>query len=192
MTEDEIKGLTTGDNVYVRAMVLYVDKRGRECRVCVYGADDDEWAGYAKAEDMYRALPEKAVTNTKWAPFRRLRKGDRVQLVAQMRRKIARLSHGVVYEVKEDESDFGTVEVWTFEHETYELYPYGIFELVAPVEDLEPYSVQETMSHDGWQIVRDGLPLVIYDAQRHPNAKASAEAERDRLNSEYRKEVANG
>ena len=70
--------------------------------------------------------------------------------------------------------------------------PFYHLELVTPVEELEPYSVQETMSHDGWQIVRDGLPLVIYDSQRHPNAKAAAEAERDRLNAEWRKEHANG
>ena len=62
------------------------------------------------------------------------------------------------------------------------------FELITPVEKLEPYSVKETMSHDGWQIVRDGLPPAIYDSQRHPNAKEAAEAECKRLNDEYGKE----
>ena len=69
--------------------------------------------------------------------------------------------------------------------------PWYHLQLITPVEELEPYSVVETMSHDGWQIVRDGLPLAIYDARRHPHAKAAAEAERDRLNAEYRKEQNN-
>lgn len=138
-----------------------------------------------KTAEFRRALPGKTeeVVST-----RLLRRGDRVKLAGGLSRKIARLEEGVIYEVKEDESVWGTVEVWTFEHETYELYPYGIFELVTPVEELEPYSVVDAHTH--WDVAdKDMKTVVTYSKLHHPNAKAAAEAERDRLNSEYRKEV---
>ena len=74
--------------------------------------------------------------------------------------------------------------------ERYNIDP-AYLELVTPVEELEPYKVQDAMNHDGWQIVRDGLPLALYDVQRHPDAKAAAEAECKRLNTEWLKEHEN-
>ena len=64
-------------------------------------------------------------------------------------------------------------------------------ELVTPVEELEPYYVEDV--GNAW-VVRKPEPSDMYSTQawfskeRHPHAKAAAEAERDRLNAEHRKE----
>ena len=143
MTEDEIKGLTMGDKVYVRARVFYIDSKGMECLVQIYGADDKYWDRYVKAEDVYRALPGKAEGAVKDVACRLFREGDRVRYRERDGRKIFRLQDGAIYEVKRDESAFGTVEVWLYKHERFEVYPYSIFELAIPVEELEPYYIEE-------------------------------------------------
>lgn len=131
-------------------------------------------------------------------PTRLFKKGDKVRVVEWNGRHFHDRDYGVdietgcvarIYESEKDDPKKCAVKV------SYRQYlftvPTCFLELVTPVEKLEPYSVKETMSHDGWQIVRDGLPLAIYDSQRHPNAKAAAEAECDRLNAEWRKEQNN-
>ena len=128
-------------------------------------------------------------TPPKHDPCRLFRKGDRVKPRSVFGRKL--YIKDVLYEVMWDESCNKISVKDLTSAETLVGMPSVFFELVTPVEELEPYSVQETMSHDGWQIVRDGLPLAIYDARRHPNAKAAAEAEAARLNAEWRKEQNN-
>jgi hypothetical protein len=61
-------------------------------------------------------------------------------------------------------------------------------ELVVPVEELEPYSVGESTDYF---CVEDkyGTEISCYWKDTHPNPKAGAEDERDRLNSEWRKEM---
>ena len=57
----------------------------------------------------------------------------------------------------------------------------------VPVEDLEPYSVVDAHTH--WDVAdKDMKTVATYSKGFHPNAKAAAEAERDRLNAEWRKE----
>lgn len=133
------------------------------------------------------------VSRSKHDPCRPFKEGDRVQ---------ARKIHGNLPQCRYNgnvgikEGDIGTIARYNERNCYWVDFHKGMswcidaayLELVTPVEELEPYSVQETMSHDGWQIVRDGLPLAIYDSRRHPNAKAAAEAECARLNEEWRKE----
>lgn len=190
MTEEELKGLTMGDKVYVRAVVSYVDKDGIECRVQIYGADGDDLGGYVKAADLYRAVPGKAEAKPKHDPCRLLKTGDKVQVKKRNGRcngKAGEYLLEAFCEVAEDEVPNERVRVFHNSSE-YRLDP-AYLELITPVEERMPYSVKETMSHDGWQVVRDGLPLAIYDSRRHPNAKAAAEDEAARLNAEYRKKV---
>jgi hypothetical protein len=65
------------------------------------------------------------------------------------------------------------------------------FQLVTPVEELEPYYVKDDGTH---YVVgkRPEEPEIVYLAEyskdRHPHAKEAAQAECDRLNAEYRKE----
>lgn len=65
--------------------------------------------------------------------------------------------------------------------------PFYYLELVTPVEKLEPYSVVDAHTH--WDVaVKDMKTIASYSKVHHPNAKEAAEAERDRLNTKYRKE----
>lgn len=68
-----------------------------------------------------------------------------------------------------------------------------------PVEELKPYSVLETDTINGFDIMRDGLCVMTFpygskEAGYYRNelaAKEAAEAEADRLNAEWRKEHKN-
>lgn len=66
---------------------------------------------------------------------------------------------------------------------------FSFLELVTPVEELEPYSV--TASTDDWCVQAKQSSAIIsrYSKRLHPHALEAAEAERDRLNAEYRKEL---
>ena len=59
---------------------------------------------------------------------------------------------------------------------------------LTPVEELLPYSVEE--STDYFSVEKDDAELCLYWKDKHPNPKAAAEAECKRLNEEYRKEEA--
>lgn len=61
-------------------------------------------------------------------------------------------------------------------------------ELVTPVEELEPYTIREYEDH--YAVEKDGaMYSTFFKGSYHANAKAAAEAECDRLNAEYRKEM---
>lgn len=203
MTEDELKGLTMGDKVYVRAVVSYVDKDGMECRVQIYGADGDDLGGYMKAGDVYRALPGKAEGAVKDVACRLFRKGDKVRVVERNGRSpilCGAVELGGTYTVHADE-DNGDVTLdigygalggesiaWTF------------LELVTPVEELGPFTVVHKPALQHFQINHGKLNYMTFPYGLHKSngwyhtittAKAAAEAERDRLNAEYRKEAGN-
>ena len=143
-------------------------------------------------------------TAPKYDPFRRFRKGDRVSPCAwQDRAPTARMGACCII------PKFGTYEVLTDElHEMVSLR-YGedtikmhicFLELVTPVEELEPYFIEE--SHDGATIVLtvrcipngEGIAFrycpgwggnVFHSEEQF---RQHAVAERDRLNAEHRKE----
>lgn len=131
-------------------------------------------------------------TAPKYDPTRLFRKGDKVKAV---------LRHGripndgvpkdVILEVIADERD-GIVKVLHKMGVILEIFNvYALYlELVTPVEELEPYSVSENIH--GWVVFKDTPGNVVANFNNtHPNAKAAAEAERDRLNAEWRKEQNN-
>lgn len=181
MNKEEAMKLAPGSIILVEAIAKCVKGDG-VVAVSLHG--DNRWHNYAF--DHVYAKPEMP----KYNPHRLFREGDRVRIVKHQGRKFNAAPPGFqlgkTYRVSEDENTEHCYVVLQ-SCDLHYAFPVAFLELVIPVEKLEPYSVQETMSHDGWQIMRDGLPLVIYDARRHPNAKAAAEAERDRLNAEWRK-----
>lgn len=69
------------------------------------------------------------------------------------------------------------------------------FKLIRPVEELEPYIVRHNKAHSAWSIYGPfNLSAVNYFyGERYPytkdTAKKAAQAECDRLNAEYRKEM---
>ena len=127
-------------------------------------------------------------TTPKYDPTRLLKKGDRVQVKRRNGRcngKAGEYLREAFCEVAEDEEPNELVRVYHNSSE-YKLDP-AYLELITPVEEQEPYSVSEAtvqylVKEDNKKVVAQFCKLY------HPHAKAAAEAERDRLNAEWRKE----
>lgn len=76
------------------------------------------------------------------------------------------------------------------EHYLHEI-PYFYLELVTPVEERSPYYVKETASvYEVFNRNENNSTVAIFFKSQYSieKAKERAEAERDRLNAEYRKE----
>lgn len=114
----------------------------------------------------------------KYDPCRLFRKGDRVKTRSVFGRKI--YIDDALYEVMWDESCNKISVKDLTSAETLVGMPSVFFELVTPVEELEPYYVEE---QDPCYVVgkRQEAPEMEYVAgfskTRHPNAKAAAEPE---------------
>ena len=121
----------------------------------------------------------------KYDPCRLFRKGDKVRVVEWNGRDIARV--GQIGYVVSDEYNSRvelSIDGWTKDV----FYPACHLELVTPVEELEPFRVEENCGV--WRVLNKKSNLIAsaYNESGHPHAKESAEAERDRLNTEHRKE----
>lgn len=167
--------------------------------VVVKEIDEEGWVRVkiGKANNLYTYCPKIAaefcrVTKPKYDPCRKLRRMDKVRVVERNGRipicfPVGRIQVGDIVTVAENESGDVFIKVLTEDgHEM--MAPWFMLELVTPVEELEPYSVSEAtvqflVKKDGKQVVSQFCKLY------HPNAKAAAEAERDRLNAEYREEM---
>jgi hypothetical protein len=134
----------------------------------------------------------------KYDPNRLFKKGDKVRYVKRNGR-FCPGSHAFEEQmallgtvVKDEQRDYFVVVNFENDVDNYLLDP-AYLELVTPVEELEPYYVEQSTHKTYWEVWRrdskDGdTRVVTYKNDYHPNAKAAAEAERDRLNAEYRKE----
>ena len=139
-------------------------------------------------------IPE---TYPKYDPNREFKKGDKVRLVTRFGRQpfCHRMKEWIVpsdtiLTVICDEVS-GHVKIQYEEGFVSPMIVSAHFlELVTPVEELEPYSVHETdYLYRVMQSVDGGEQVVCeYRKSYHPHAKEADEAERDRLNAEYRKE----
>lgn len=127
----------------------------------------------------------------KYDPCRLLRKGDKVQVKRRYGRcdgKDGEYLREAFCKVVEDETRNELVRVLHNATE-YRLDP-AYLELVEPVEELDPYFIEETEYEYCVSIMvgeRKDIPAT-YHKRMHPHAKASAEAERDRLNKAYHEE----
>ena len=125
----------------------------------------------------------------KYDPCRPFKKGDIVEpCQANGRWLYPPWEHrtGIRYEVIKDECPI-SADLYLKDPDSPEPYiaHAAFFKLVTPVEELEPYSVEKT--NVGYRLIRGDELLANY-WPNHPYAKEAAEAERDRLNAEYRKE----
>ena len=139
----------------------------------------------------------KKLSSPKYDPCRKFRKGDIVRLRAYNGRKPYDYWHKQVIKnygenldtVLENELDSGNVDIFQdapIDELTVRVHSCHL-ELVTPGEELEPYSVGESTDYFSVD-AKDGNEISCSWKDAHPNAKAGAEAERDRLNAEYRKE----
>ena len=133
----------------------------------------------------------KKLSSPKYAPCRKFRKGDIVEPCQVKGRWMSDTwaeRSGIHYTVTEDEDEYGIITIVKDPDCNLPSIASAVFfKLVTPVEELEPYSVGESTDYFSVD-AKDGNEISCYWKDSHPNAKAGAEAERDRLNAEYRKE----
>jgi hypothetical protein len=190
LTEEQIKNLKRGDILILNNYPVSYTDTVRDGIIRVLDDNADECCMTAcYFPEKYLSMPPK------YDPCRLLRKGDRVQVKKRNGRcngKAGEYLREAFCEVAEDEVPNGLVRFFHNSSE-YRLDP-AYLELVTPVEELGPYSVRHNEAHAAWSIYGPyNLSAVNYFyGERYPyteeSAKAAAEAERDRLNAEWRKE----
>lgn len=176
--------------------------------VTVTTIEKSRWIEVATCHDYeYRLAPSEVKTlspangiikNTETAPkydlCRKFREGDKVRVVERNGRyqpniPVDELWSGLLT-VSEDENFCNNLVKVRREDGREKLSHWWYLELVTPVEELEPYRVEEDSQY--WHVFYEqngGLMTVCkFLKSYHPTAKAAAEAERDRLNAEWRKE----
>lgn len=155
--------------------------------------------GYRLAPLEIKTLLQNGIKNTeattKYDPYREFRKGDKVKAVLRYGRiPNDGVPKDVILEVIADERD-GIVKVLHKMGMILEIFNvYALYlELVTPVEELEPYFVQDFKG--GYGVFHTRLQpeaeVCHYFNDMHPYAKEAAKAECARLNAEYRKEQSN-
>lgn len=125
----------------------------------------------------------------KYDPCRLFKKGDVVKIRSVFGRKI--YIDDVLYEVVWDESCNKISIKKLTSDETLVGMSSVFFELVTPVEERSPYYVKETASvYEVFNRNENNSSVAIFFKSQYSieKAKECAEAERDRLNAEYRKE----
>lgn len=130
---------------------------------------------------------------TKYDPKRLFKKGDKVRIVEWNGRDIARVGQ-IGYVVADEHNSKVELAIDGWKKDVY--YPVCHLELITSVEELNPYSVLETDTINGFDIMRDGLCVMTFPYgskeagyyRDEIGAKEAAEAECKRLNDEHRKE----
>ena len=192
ITAEQLKHLKPGDTILVEAKFNSVKATGVDVtHGCI--------SHLLPFNELY-PVPEQPKHN----PFRKFQEGD---IVDYCRR------YGRDYETVPDPEDYKIARVFSSEEEESGmvgvefikayggdkvcfLVPWFHLELVIPVEELNPYSI--IVQPEGYQCVRimkgtkihSSIPFDKEDCIccTLEEAKAVAEAERDRLNAEHRKE----
>ena len=183
LTEEQIKNLKPGDPLVIHCTFVKEDGDGD---IWMESGDMEFWLNPSRF-----SLP---LEQPKHDPCRPFREGDVVRFRkvngnnARCRYNGVEIEEGSLGKIVRDGSrncfwvEFDINREWCLDA--------AYFELVTPVEELEPYSVGES-SHT-WYVYKDDDVVAAFNKEKYPNAKAAAEAERDRLNAEYRKEQENG
>ena len=198
MNIEEIK---EGETYNVRVKVI--GKYGK-CIDAIFADADDAIVGIHIPERRVGILRpishENGIKNTENAPKydsnRLFRKRDKVHMKPEVNGRPVYIGDDAwepldpneIWSVEEDELETGWVHIKTScVHATVW---HGMLELVTPVEELEPYFVKNIIR--GYAVYERGAgdlaASCVFWSKYHPNAKAAAEAERDRLNAEHRKE----
>lgn len=193
MTSQELSELKPGDTVYLGQLPV---KFKSIKNTVILNFEPCETSGLLKGfEHVSRFSIRPMLPQPKYDPCRLFRKGDKAKPRIINGREIPKLPLDVIFTVTGDEDKYGVVPV------EYISPVIGLptsatvhaiwLELVTPVEE-EPYYIEkacnryELMKRDG-----DKLYKLADYWDTHPRFKAAAEAERDRLNAEHRKEKGN-
>lgn len=186
LTQEQLDTLEKGTPIVIHTTFDHFDCDGDVRYKAPYSVAEDH---YCYIDPKFVSLPGETVEQPKpkYDPCRKFREGDRVKPRSVFGRKL--YIKDVLYEVMWDESCNKMSVKDLTSAETLVGMPSVFFELVTPVEELEPYYVEE---QDSCYVVgkRQESPEMEYIAgfskTRHPNAKAAAEAECKRLNDEWK------
>lgn len=190
ITEKQIMQLKPGDPLIIHGTFekIYTDGdivvKVKETNICTNEYQDHLiWVSPTCV-----SLPSEPPTS--FGPYRRFRKGDRVRVVAwQGRSPGCSALLGKITTVLRDEYEFG-VRIQIGEGESYCTPEACFLELITPVEELEPYEVTESTDYFAVENSAASDEVATFWKDLHPSPKEAAEAERDRLNADHRKEMA--
>lgn len=196
LTEEQIENLKKGDPLIVQGLFSEVYADGDILMQIFKKHKDKIEPDFVFCNPFCVSLPSDSQSSTvnsqsEHDPTRLFKVGDIVAPREVNGRTDIELSGCYRFTVMQDETSSHLVVVKALlakrEITTHAVY----LELVTPVEEMEPYEVTE--SSDYYGVGKDDLEVeaAIFWKKAHPNAKAAAEAERDRLNAEYRKEQNN-
>lgn len=188
LTESQIKNLKEGDKliaeVQFHSLVPYGDL------MCLAPLTDSKGEA-VKTPRFYNpsclSLPP---APPKHDPTRLFKKGDIAKVIYARGRDVG-VKVGTQVAVTSDECN-GRVSVKVKEGFSITNLPIFYLELVTPAEELEPYRV-ETGGYNRFRIKKGNLEYSYFPFGEHcvlsmDEAKAAAEAERDRLNAAHRKD----
>lgn len=199
MDKEQINELKPGDEILIRGRFEKIKENGDYSISYLLTTVHDKLYMYKAAVHPSAVIIK---SPPKHDPCRLFKKGDKVRVVERNGRKFWDYDPKTIYTVVANEYSCddqnvlhqGCVGINDGNPQTGSAWniPFFHIELVTPVEELEPYYVKDDGTH---YVVgkRPEEPEIVYLAEyskdRHPHAKAAAEAERDRLNAEYRKEA---
>ena len=190
MDKEQINELKPGDEVLIRGRFVKIKENGDFRVEYLLTTVHDKLY-------MYRAAvhPSAVIIKSppKHDPTRLFKKGDKVRVVEWNGREIARI--GMIGKVVSDEFNCKVelaINGWTKDV----FYPACHLELVTPVEEISTYRVGAFATNGELCVWKDQggktEKVCSFNVNTHPNAKAAAEAERDRLNAKSRMERNNG
>lgn len=190
-----IKDIKVGETYNVRVKVFSVEngnriitrtvgEKNKELSLCATNFFKEELPAFSPVSPA-----------PKYDPCRLFRKGDKVRVVTYKGRNKTGVQTGEIGSIDKDEKDADVaVEVIFYGDDLWEADP-AYLELVTPVEELEPYSLDECGFANAVYLRKNGKTYLTipYGAaacflQSRAEALAAAEAECARLNAEYRKE----
>ena len=158
----------------------------------------DTPAGYKHFSCFSFIIPEAA---PKYDPNRKFRKGDKAKPRTINGREIPKMPLDVIFTVTGDEDEYGAVPVEYMSPVRGLLTSTTVhavwLELVTPVEELDPFYIERQGEKTGGLCFtvrkRNGYAEATFyfgacRSRDEQHAKEAAEAERDRLNAEFRKE----
>lgn len=191
LTQEQIKKLNINDKLLVQGEFIKAHDNGSILVSLSTKAWESTMHELLFFPPSCLSLPSEIVNSqssivNKYAPPRLFKKGDEVTPRIYLGRKDKGLEMGEKYIVTADEIAGDMVAIKHHFTLRPDIVQTCFLELVTPVEELEPYKLID--SPNTYNIVRDSAMVMTIHKKSHPNAKAAAEAERDRLNAEWRKE----
>ena len=196
LTEEQLKNLKYGDTLVIHTTFDHIDDDGDLWFACPQMNEEDS-IEYIHPKCV--SLPGETVETPKHGHRLLFKKGDIVEMdthgrdIAESMKKSG-VELGKRYTVTEDENNTGYVSFIGddgIEHHSMFFW----LKLVTPVEESEPYYVEESTGSITLLSKCDPLYNTCWHyscVKSGVEALAAAEAERDRLNTEWRKEQNNG